>query len=121
MDILKKFLMNVDVRLFVISSLLVGATRMVFDWRTGLYGLGIFALWYVLMLIIQGVEHYDMLHQRGPIHLEARMSGKKWLEDKENREKEVVIEYSQEEIDSIFNNEDDELPWFKDIEDPTKF
>ena len=113
--------MNVNVRLFVLSSLFVGATWMLFDWRTGLYGIGIFALWYVSMIVIDIVEFQESLHRRGSIHLEARMSGKKWLEDKENREQEELIQYSQEEIDSIFNNEDYDLPLFKDIEDPTKF
>ena len=122
MKVLKAVLMDVNVRLFVISSMLVGSICVVFDWKALLYGVGIYLVWAALIILVEQVEWYELSHKRGPINLEVRMSGKK-LREQRQIEKQIVeqIEYSQEELDSIFDGDNSDLPWFEGVEDPTKF
>lgn len=115
MKLLEKVLMNVDVRLFVISALIVGVVLLSLGESSGLYGIGIFALWTGLMILIDRVKFYELCQQRGPINLEARNSYKNCL----NIEKKEDLEVSQEELDALFNVECD-LPWLEDLEDPTQ-
>lgn len=117
MKVLKAVLMDVNVRLFVISSMLVGSICVVFDWKALLYGVGIYLVWAALIILVEQVEWYELSHKRGPINLEVRYSYKKCREEKQVEEQ---TEYSQEELDSIFN-EDSDLPWFEGVEDPAKF
>lgn len=122
MKVLKAVLMDVNVRLFVISSMLVGSICVVFDWKALLYGVGIYLVWAALIILVEQVEWYELSHKKGPINLEVRMSGKK-LREQRQIEKQIVeqIEYSQEELDSIFDGDTNDLPWFEGVEDPAKF